>query len=87
MLESWQTVYHAAGITREDRVLFAFSFGPFIGFWMAYEAATQMGCLCFPAAASTAPRVCAFFGKMRSPFCAARPHTRCDWPRWLLRET
>jgi len=48
MLESWQTVYRAAGITPADRALFAFSFGPFIGFWMAYEAASQMGCLCFP---------------------------------------
>ncbi|MBC8326127.1 MAG: AMP-binding protein [Verrucomicrobia subdivision 3 bacterium] len=48
MLESWQTVYRAAGITSGDRALFAFSFGPFIGFWMAYEAAAQMGCLCFP---------------------------------------
>jgi phenylacetate-CoA ligase len=48
MLESWQTVYRAAGITPTDRALFAFSFGPFIGFWMAYEAAAQMGCLCFP---------------------------------------
>lgn len=48
MLESWQTVYRAAGISPTDRALFAFSFGPFIGFWMAYEAAAQMGCLCFP---------------------------------------
>jgi phenylacetate-CoA ligase len=48
MLESWKTVYRAAGITPTDRALFAFSFGPFIGFWMAYEAAAQMGCLCFP---------------------------------------
>ena len=48
MLESWQAVYRAAGILPADRALFAFSFGPFIGFWMAYEAAAQMGCLCFP---------------------------------------
>ncbi len=48
MLESWQAVYHAAGVSPTDRALFAFSFGPFIGFWMAYEAAAQMGCLCFP---------------------------------------
>jgi phenylacetate-CoA ligase len=27
---------------------FAFSFGPFLGFWTAYEAATQLGCLCIP---------------------------------------
>ena len=48
MLESWQTVYRAAGVSPAERALFAFSFGPFIGFWMAYEAASQMGCLCFP---------------------------------------
>jgi len=48
MLESWKIVYRAAGISPADRALFAFSFGPFIGFWMAYEAAAQMGCLCFP---------------------------------------
>ena len=38
----------AAGVDEKDRVLFAFSFGPFIGFWLAFDAATQMGCLCFP---------------------------------------
>ena len=48
MLKSWQTVYRAADISAADRILFAFSFGPFIGFWMAFEAAVQMGCLCFP---------------------------------------
>ena len=48
MLESWQTVYRAADISATDRILFAFSFGPFIGFWMAFEAAVQMRCLCFP---------------------------------------
>jgi len=49
MLESWKAVYRAAGASQADRALFAFSFGPFIGFWMAFEAAAQMGCLCFPA--------------------------------------
>jgi phenylacetate-CoA ligase len=29
-------------------VFFAFSFGPFLGFWMAFEAAARMGCLCIP---------------------------------------
>ena len=48
MLESWKLVFRAAGVKDTDRALFAFSFGPFIGFWMAYEAAAQMGCLCFP---------------------------------------
>ena len=31
-----------------DRIYFAFSFGPFLGFWTAFEAAAQYGCLCMP---------------------------------------
>ncbi len=48
MLDSWEVVYRSAGVTAEDRVFFAFSFGPFLGFWTAYEAAGRMGCLCLP---------------------------------------
>ena len=46
--DCWQAVYDAAGVTRADRVFFAFSFGPFIGFWSAHEAAQRMGALCIP---------------------------------------
>jgi phenylacetate-CoA ligase len=45
---SWKTVYHAAGVTASDRIFFAFSFGPFIGFWSAYEGARLIGALSFP---------------------------------------
>ena len=48
MGDSWKEIFRAAGVDEKDRVLFAFSFGPFIGFWLAFDAATQMGCLCFP---------------------------------------
>jgi phenylacetate-CoA ligase len=48
MLENWRRVYQAAGVTAEDSVYFAFSFGPFIGFWTAFDAAAGMGCLCIP---------------------------------------
>ena len=44
----WATVYRAAGITPRDRLLFAFSFGPFIGFWSAYEGARLLGTLSIP---------------------------------------
>ncbi|XAM00200.1 AMP-binding protein [Phycisphaeraceae bacterium D3-23] len=49
MLEVWQVVFEQAGCRPGDRVLFAFSFGPFLGFWTAFEAAAQMGMLCLPA--------------------------------------
>jgi phenylacetate-CoA ligase len=48
MLESWRRIYRAAGVGPGDRIYFAFSFGPFIGFWLAFEAAGQLGCLCIP---------------------------------------
>jgi phenylacetate-CoA ligase len=48
MVQSWKEIYQAAGARGGDRVYFAFSFGPFIGFWLAFEAAQQVGCLCIP---------------------------------------
>jgi phenylacetate-CoA ligase len=48
MIESWMKIFQAAGVASSDRVMFAFSFGPFIGFWLAFEAAERLGCLCFP---------------------------------------
>ena len=48
MKDDWCEVFHAAGVTAADPVFFAFSFGPFLGFWLAFEAAQKIGCLCFP---------------------------------------
>jgi phenylacetate-CoA ligase len=42
-LRCWAEVFKGAGVRRGDRVYVAFSFGPFIGFWTAFEAAQQMG--------------------------------------------
>ncbi|HEV8340187.1 MAG TPA: phenylacetate--CoA ligase family protein [bacterium] len=44
----WAAVYRAAGVTSMDRIFFAFSFGPFIGFWSAYEGAQLIGALAIP---------------------------------------
>jgi phenylacetate-CoA ligase len=48
MVGNWTEILRAAGATGTDRVFFAFSFGPFIGFWLAYEAAQRIGCLSIP---------------------------------------
>jgi phenylacetate-CoA ligase len=48
MLESWTEILKVAGVSGADRVFFAFSFGPFIGFWLAFESAARLGCLCVP---------------------------------------
>ena len=47
-LDCWLAVYEGAGVTPADRVFTAFGFGPFIGFWTAFEAAQQLGCLVMP---------------------------------------
>ncbi len=44
----WATVYRAAGVTDRDRIFFAFSFGPFIGFWSGYQGAQHIGALAVP---------------------------------------
>ncbi|MFK7788806.1 MAG: phenylacetate--CoA ligase family protein, partial [Phycisphaeraceae bacterium] len=49
LLNVWRLVFEQAGCKPGDRVLFAFSFGPFLGFWTAYEAGAQMGLMCLPA--------------------------------------
>ena len=42
-LRCWGEVFKGAGVRAGDRVYVAFSFGPFIGFWAAFEAAQRMG--------------------------------------------
>lgn len=48
MLRLWEQVFLAFGVEPRDRVFCAFSFGPFIGFWLAFEAARRLGCLSIP---------------------------------------
>jgi len=48
MLDVWDKVYRHAGVRAEDILFFAFSFGPFLGFWTAFEAATRRGNLSIP---------------------------------------
>src|SRR5262249_41528171 len=45
MLDCWRLIYEGASVTADDRLFFPFSFGPFLGFWTAFEAAQQRGCL------------------------------------------
>jgi phenylacetate-CoA ligase len=45
-LDCWKYVYTAAGVGQGDRIFFPFSFGPFIGFWAAFEAGCKVGAMC-----------------------------------------
>ena len=51
--ECWQPIYRAAGVTARDRIFFAFSFGPFVGFWSAFAGAERLGAMCLTGGAMT----------------------------------
>lgn len=58
--ESWDAVLHCwrisfplMGLTPQDRCFIPFSFGPFIGFWSAFEAASRFGALVIPGGGMT----------------------------------
>jgi phenylacetate-CoA ligase len=46
LLGLWDSIFAVVGVTAADRLFFAFTFGPFLGFWTAFEAAARLGCLC-----------------------------------------
>ena len=52
-METWQYVLDSADMSSSDRVVMAFSFGPFIGFWSAFDAAVERGALVAPTGAMT----------------------------------
>ena len=54
----WKVIFEAAGIGAADRIYFAFSFGPFIGFWAGWEGARKLGALAISGGAqSTIQRI------------------------------
>ncbi|MBI5773728.1 MAG: AMP-binding protein [Verrucomicrobia bacterium] len=53
MLGNWERVHRAGGVTHDDRIFFAFSFGPFLGFWTAFESAVRIGALVLPGGGMT----------------------------------
>jgi phenylacetate-CoA ligase len=48
MLGCWDRMFAMMGLRSDDRLFFAFSFGPFLGFWTAFEAASRAGRFCVP---------------------------------------
>jgi phenylacetate-CoA ligase len=55
LLECWKAVYRAARVAPGDRAFFPFSFGPFLGFWAAFDAGSQVGVHCVPGGGMSSP--------------------------------
>jgi phenylacetate-CoA ligase len=45
-MDCWAQIFRMVGLTQDDRLAFPFSFGPFVGFWAAFEGANRLGNLC-----------------------------------------
>jgi phenylacetate-CoA ligase len=70
MVADWMHVFREAGAHPGDRALFAFSFGPFLGFWLAFEAAQKLGILSISGGGmSSAVRVRALFENRCTLLC------------------
>ena len=74
----WGEIYRAAGVTAADRLMIAFSFGPFIGFWSAYHGAQQLGALTIPNGGMTSDqRIRAILSNDVTVLIATPTYTRC----------
>jgi phenylacetate-CoA ligase len=49
ILDCWRQLFGLMGLRKEDRLIFPFSFGPFLGFWAGFEGASRLGNLCIAA--------------------------------------
>lgn len=77
LLDNWSEIYRAAQVTAADHVFFAFSFGPFLGFWTAFEAALRIGCLCVPGGGmSSATRLRALLANRATVLCCTPTYAR-----------
>lgn len=47
-MDCWQIVMERGRVQPGDRVFVASSFGPYVGFWSAFEAATSVGAMAIP---------------------------------------
>lgn len=51
----WGMIFTAAGVEPGETIFFPFSFGPFVGFWAAFEGGVARGNLCVPAGGVSTP--------------------------------
>ena len=70
MIDNWCDIFGSAGVNSGDRIFFAFSFGPFIGFWLAFEAGEALGALSIAGGGlSSAARLRSIFTHQANVLC------------------
>ncbi len=74
----WAAVYRAAHVTAHDRIFFPFGFGPFLGFWSAFDAGSQLGAMVIPGGGMSSE------SRLRL-MDASQPTVVCCTPTYALR--
>ncbi len=70
MVDNWCDIFNASGVTSDDRIFYAFSFGPFIGFWLAFEAGKKLKALNIPGGGlSSSARLQSIFTHQANVLC------------------
>lgn len=78
VLDNWKVVWEKAGAARGDAAYFAFSFGPFLGFWAAFDSAVQLGLRAIPAGGLSSAERIRFL-------LVRKPRHLCCTPTYALR--
>ena len=73
VLQCWRVAFPFMGLTPRDRVFFPFSFGPFIGFWSGFEAASRYGALVLPGGGMTSTARLRFLAEHEATVVFATP--------------
>jgi phenylacetate-CoA ligase len=73
LLSCWQVTFTQLGLRPEDVFFFPFSFGPFLGFWTAFEAASRAGYLVLPGGGLTSTARLRFLLDHRATVVCATP--------------
>ncbi|MFQ5526129.1 MAG: phenylacetate--CoA ligase family protein [Thermoanaerobaculia bacterium] len=72
-IRCWGLVYGGAGVSPEDRVFLAFSFGPYISHWTAYAGASRLGALSFTGGGMTSLQRLEAIGRSDSTVLVSTP--------------
>jgi phenylacetate-CoA ligase len=72
-MRCWGIKYDMISLTPADRLFFPFSFGPFIGFWAAFEAAARKGNLVLPTGGMTSVARLRFLIEHRATIVCCTP--------------
>jgi phenylacetate-CoA ligase len=69
----WKEVFRAARVGPGDRIFFPFSFGPFLGFWLAFDAASQIGAMAVPGGGMSSEVRLSMIDKIRATVVCCTP--------------